>query len=72
MAAYHKVARPYLGVPCPVIDELVDGWRAGLDARRPRGAGRGLWTTDILEARVAAAKLLTQARIRPMTRAPGG
>jgi 3-methyladenine DNA glycosylase AlkD len=65
MAAYHKAARPYLGVPVPVIDDLAKSWRAdlGLDDRLSLAAA--LWRTDIHEARVAAAKLLTQARIRP-------
>lgn len=64
-AAYHKVARRYLGIPVPVIDEMADGWRAdcSLDDRLTLAAD--LWRTDIHEARVAAAKLLTQARIRP-------
>ena len=62
MAAYHKAPRRYLGI--------------GLRGRRPgrplarsergraRGAAHGLWASDIHEARIAAAKLLTQARIR--------
>ena len=65
MAAYHKVPRRYLGVPVPLIDDLADSWRAActLDDRLTLAAD--LWRTDIHEARVAAAKLLTQARIRP-------
>jgi 3-methyladenine DNA glycosylase AlkD len=65
MAAYHKVVRPYLGVSVPQIDDLTDRWRAerSLDDRIALAAD--LWTTNIHEARVAAAKLLTQARIRP-------
>jgi 3-methyladenine DNA glycosylase AlkD len=65
MAAYHKVARPYLGVPVPVIDELAKDWRAGLSLDDRLSLASALWATDIHEARVAAAKLLTQARIRP-------
>lgn len=63
--AYHKVPRRYLGVPVPQVEELVAGWRAEatLDDRITLAAA--LWDTDIHEARVAAAKLLTQARIRP-------
>ncbi|UXU75225.1 MULTISPECIES: DNA alkylation repair protein [unclassified Paracoccus (in: a-proteobacteria)] len=65
MAAYHKVPRPYLGVAVPVIDELARGWRAELDLPgRIDLAGR-LWDSNVHEARIAAAKLLTQARIRP-------
>jgi 3-methyladenine DNA glycosylase AlkD len=65
MAAYHKVQRPYLGVPVPAIDDLTDRWRAerSLDDRLRLAAD--LWQTNIHEGRVAAAKLLTQARIRP-------
>jgi 3-methyladenine DNA glycosylase AlkD len=65
MAAYHKVARPYLGVPVPVIDDLAKGWRAELSLDDRLALASALWDTDIHEARVAAAKLLTQARIRP-------
>ncbi|MFN3955558.1 MAG: DNA alkylation repair protein [Pararhodobacter sp.] len=65
MAAYHKTARRFLGVAVPMIEALVRDWRAActLDARLALAAG--LWESDIHEARVAAAKLLTQARIRP-------
>ena len=64
-AAYHKVQRRYLGIPVPAIEPLVAEWRAtaSLDQRVQLAAD--LWDTDIHEARVAAAKLLTQARIRP-------
>lgn len=64
-AAYHKADRRYLGIPVPAIEPLVADWRAAatLDARLQLAAD--LWDTDIHEARVAAAKLLTQARIRP-------
>lgn len=65
MAAYHKVARPYLGVTVPVIDALAKEWRADLDLPSRLGLAGELWQSDIHEARVAAAKLLTQARIRP-------
>ena len=64
MAAYHKVARTYLGVANPVIDELAKSWR-GDDLKTRLNLASGLWDSDIHEARVAAAKLLTQARIRP-------
>lgn len=65
MHAYHKVDRPYLGVANPVIDAHVKDWRAALtlDARIDLAAG--LWETNIHEGRLAAAKLLTQARLRP-------
>ncbi len=64
MAAYHKVERAYLGVSNPVIDELAKSWR-GDDLSQRLILAAGLWDSNIHEARVAAAKLLTQARIRP-------
>lgn len=65
MAAYHKAARPYLGIANPQIDALVAEWRTVRDvAGRVELAGL-LWDSNIHEARIAAAKLLTQARIRP-------
>jgi len=63
-AAYHKADRTYLGVAVPVITDLVQGWRAGLDVPGRVALADGLWQTNIHEARVAAAKLLTQARIK--------
>jgi 3-methyladenine DNA glycosylase AlkD len=65
MAAYHKAARPYLGVSVPQIDDLADRWRAELSLDDRIALAADLWHTNIHEARVAAAKLLTQARIRP-------
>lgn len=65
MAAYHKVPRAYLGVAVPLIDEMARGWRAELDVAGRVALAAALWDSDIHEARVAAAKLLTQARIRP-------
>jgi 3-methyladenine DNA glycosylase AlkD len=65
MAAYHKVARIYLGVPVPVIEEMARDWRTQVTPDQRVALARGLWDSDIHEARVAAAKLLTQARIRP-------
>jgi len=64
-AAWHKAPRRYLGVPVPVVEAMAQGWRSActLDARLALAAD--LWRTDIHEARVAAARLLTQARIRP-------
>lgn len=65
MAAYHKVERPYLGVAVPQIDDLADRWRAERTLEDRLALAASLWQTNIHEARVAAAKLLTQARIRP-------
>lgn len=65
MAAYHKAPRRYLGVPVPQVEELTDRWRAELSLDDRLALAADLWRTDIHEGRVAAAKLLTQARIRP-------
>jgi len=65
MAAYHKVDRPYLGVANPVLDDLARDWRRTLDLDGRLSLAAALWDTNIHEARIAAAKLLTQARIRP-------
>lgn len=65
MAAYHKADRPYLGIPNPEIDSLTAEWRAELALEDRLALAGALWHTNIHEARIAAAKLLTQARIRP-------
>lgn len=63
-AAYHKAPRTYLGIPVPVLTERARTWREGLDVAGRVALADALWRSDIHEARVAAAKLLTQARIR--------
>ncbi|ARE38729.1 DNA alkylation repair enzyme [Rhodovulum sp. P5] len=65
MAAYHKVSRVYLGVANPDIDTLARDWRQSLTLEDRLQLAADLWETDIHEARICAAKLLTQARIRP-------
>jgi len=65
MAAYHKGTRQFLGVSNPVINDLAKEWRRALDVPARVELAAALWQTDIFEARLAAAKLLTQARIRP-------
>ena len=64
-AAYHKVDRRYLGIKVPQIEELTDAWRVECSVADRVQLASDLWDTDIHEARVAAAKLLTQARIKP-------
>lgn len=64
-AAYHKVPRVYLGVPNPALNDLTKQWRKELSIDERVSLARDLWETDIHEARIAAAKLLTQARIKP-------
>ncbi|MCB2115909.1 MAG: DNA alkylation repair protein [Rhodobacteraceae bacterium] len=63
-AAYHKADRAYLGIRVPELTELARTWREGLDVPGRVALADALWKTDIHEARIAAAKLLTQARIR--------
>ena len=65
MQKYHKAQRPYLGLANPQINDLAAGWRQTLDLPERIALADGLWRTDIFEARLAAAKLLTQARMRP-------
>ena len=65
MAAYHKVPRTYLGVSNPQINDLTKTWRQTLSVEDRVAVADGLWRTDIYEARLAASKMLTQARIRP-------
>jgi 3-methyladenine DNA glycosylase AlkD len=65
MAAYHKAPRRYLGVTVPQIEVHVATWRAEIGVEDRTALAGALWETDVHEARVAAAKLLTQARMRP-------
>ncbi len=65
MAAYHKVDRPYLGVANPEIDGMTRDWRRALSLPDRLALAEGLWDSNVHEGRIAAAKLLTQARIRP-------
>lgn len=65
MAAYHKTDRAFLGVANPAIDEETKKWRTELDIAERVALADGLWKSNIHEARIAAAKLLTQARIDP-------
>lgn len=63
MAAYHKQSRVVLGVANPVLNELSRNWRAQTALPERVALARDLWDSDIFEARIAAAKMLTQARI---------
>jgi len=64
VAAYMKVERAYLGTPLPAINDLTRDWRPGMSLDERLELAASLWETNIFEARVAAAKLLTQARIK--------
>lgn len=65
MAAYHKQTRTVLGIPNPATNDLTKSWRQTLSVPERVDLAAELWDTDIFEARLAAAKLLTQARLRP-------
>ena len=68
-AAYHKVARPYLGVRNPVLSDLARDLRRTLPLDDRLTLAAGLWDSNVHEGRILAAKLLEQARIRPDDRA---
>ena len=70
-AKYHKQTRDVLGIPNPALNDLTKAWRQALSVEARVALADALWQTDIFEARIAAAKLLTQARIRPDTAAWG-
>ena len=63
--SYHKSKRTFLGVPNPILNDLTKTWRQTQSAEERVALAQGLWKLDIHETRLAAAKLLTQARIRP-------
>ncbi|WP_323777134.1 DNA alkylation repair protein [Leisingera sp.] len=64
MTAYHKQTRAVLGVPNPAANDLTRTWRQVLSLEERVNLAGALWESDIFEARIAAAKLLTQARIK--------
>ncbi|WP_137699918.1 DNA alkylation repair protein [Marimonas lutisalis] len=64
-AKYHKQTRPVLGIPNPALNEISKTWRQTLSVPERVALADQLWKADIFEARIAAAKLLTQARLRP-------
>ncbi|HMQ92391.1 MAG TPA: DNA alkylation repair protein [Amaricoccus sp.] len=63
MLAYHKAPRVYLGLSVPVIESHVAEWRREATIAGRVALAGALWDSDIHEARIAAAKLLIQARI---------
>jgi len=65
MAAYHKQKRQVLGIPNPALNEVAKTWRQTLTVEQRVQLASDLWQTDIFEARIAASKVLTQARVRP-------
>lgn len=65
MARHHKAQRRYLGIANPVLNDLASDWRKSLSLEQRLTLARALWDSGTHEGRIAAAKLLTQARIRP-------
>jgi len=65
LATYHKAPREYIGLPNPAINDLTQEWRQSMTVDERVALADALWKTNIFEARLAAAKLLTQARIKP-------
>jgi 3-methyladenine DNA glycosylase AlkD len=65
MRDYHKQTREVLGLSNALTGELAETWRRSLDQPGLVSLARGLWASDIFEARIVAGKLFLQARIRP-------
>jgi 3-methyladenine DNA glycosylase AlkD len=64
MTRYHKQTREVLGVGNDVLNGFAKDWRKDLDVSERVTLALALWSSDIFEARILAAKLLTQARIK--------
>jgi len=64
LARRHPGAQRFLGVPNPQIDALVRPWRDARPVGDWLAEARALWASDVVEARIAAARLLTKARLR--------
>lgn len=73
LAARHRTATTALGVPAAQIAELCAEWRAAIEDALGKdeaalaarmSLAEGLWASGVFEARLAAARLVTQARIR--------
>lgn len=65
MARYHKVDRVYLGVANPVLNDIAKDLRRDMSIGSKVGLASSLWKSNLHEARILAAKILTQARMRP-------
>ena len=63
-AARGRTGREAFGAPAAEIEAVVRGWReAGMTVPERLALARALWDAGPVEARLAAARLLTQARI---------
>ncbi|CUH52773.1 3-methyladenine DNA glycosylase AlkD [Shimia marina] len=65
MATYHKQTRQVLGITNPALNDISKTWRQSFSVEDRVTLAESLWDTDIFEARIVAAKMLTQARLRP-------
>ncbi|WP_052714517.1 DNA alkylation repair protein [Paracoccus sp. S4493] len=64
-SARHKRERETLGITPAALEEVVAEWRAERDLDARIALAEALWDSDVHEARLAAAGLLVQARMRP-------
>lgn len=64
-SARHKRDRETLGITPAALEEVVAEWRAERDLDARIALAEALWDSDVHEARLAAARLLVQARMRP-------
>ncbi|TNH41060.1 DNA alkylation repair protein [Paracoccus haeundaensis] len=64
-SARHKRDRETLGITPAGLEEVVAEWRAERDLDARIALAEALWDSDVHEARLAAARLLVQARMRP-------
>ena len=62
-AASHKSERVFLGVAVPEITALAKAWRDEITLEERLTLADELWQSDIHEAKIAACRLLVQARI---------
>ncbi len=69
-SARHKSGRETLGVTPAQIEALATEWRGERDLEARIALAEALWDSDVHEARLAAARLLVQARMQPDDGAP--
>lgn len=65
LKAYHKTNRDVLAVKVPLLSDIAKEIREQVTLEERLEICQGLWESNIHEARILAAKMLEQARIRP-------